>query len=125
MKKVLLAEDDMILAMVMQRTLQRLGYEVVEHCTNADSAIKSAAELQPDVLLMDIRLEGSMDGIEAVQAIQSTSKQRIPAIYLTGSSDPYHRDKAQGTDYIEILVKPIQERKLKTALDKLNVVRPN
>jgi CheY-like chemotaxis protein len=119
MLNIILAEDDLILAMTMQSILERMGHNVIDHCTTSEATIKSALEKSPDLLLMDIRLEGEIDGIDTVQDIQRLSPKRIPALYLTGNSDQFHRKRAQETDYIDILVKPVEEHILKRSLQKL------
>jgi CheY-like chemotaxis protein len=124
MLRILLAEDDLILAMTMQSILERLGYTIVDHCTTSAATVHSALHHNPDVLLMDIRLDGSVDGIDTVKEIQEKSAKRIPAIYLTGNSDRYHRNRAQETDFIDILVKPVEEHILKQTLAKLEEELP-
>lgn len=82
--RILVVEDDQIIQLDLQRHLNRLDYEVVGTASSGEEAIANAAQLQPDVVLMDIRLYGAMDGIEAAHHIQSA--RRVPVIYLTAQS---------------------------------------
>ncbi len=80
-KKVLIVEDDMILAMVNKRYVEVLGHKVVHSVRNGLDAIQAVKDHQPDLILMDIRIEGDMDGIEAMVEIRKFSDTGV--IYLT------------------------------------------
>ena len=113
---VLIVEDDMILSMVLERMITKLGYSVVGKVITGQGAIDSATELKPDLILMDIQLKDNIDGINAMHEIRNTSD--VPVIYITGNSDEYNQSRAKETNYIDYLVKPIQMSDLKVSIDK-------
>jgi|SRR3989344_2186514 len=117
MKKVLLVEDDFILALVHRKYLEKINCEVVDSVASGEEAIQSSLKNSPDFILMDIRLEGSMDGIEAMIEIQK--QQSIPVIYVTGNSEPATIEKAKKTNMIGFLVKPLHLEELKAIVDKI------
>lgn len=114
-KKVLIVEDEMIIALLIERMVKNLGHEVVEKVSSGEEAISAAEKYQPDLILMDIRLKGNLDGIEAMSQIQET--QNIPVIYISGNTDAVHQEKMQQTEYIEFLSKPITISDLSRTLD--------
>jgi CheY-like chemotaxis protein len=84
--RIMVVEDEGIVAMDIRNRLRRLGYEVAGIAPSGEVAIKkAAAETHPDLVLMDIMLKGDMDGIEANTAIQKLIN--VPVIYVTASSD--------------------------------------
>ncbi len=109
-KKVLIVEDEMIIAMLIERMVTNLGHEVIEKVPSGEEAIDKALEHNPDLILMDIRLKGEIDGIEAMSRIQE--KISIPVIYISGNSDLAHQKKMDNTDYIDFLSKPITQSDL-------------
>jgi CheY-like chemotaxis protein len=78
---ILIVEDESIVQFDLQIRLQRLGYAVVGVASSGEEAISKAAQLKPDLILMDVRLEGRMDGLEAAQKIKAT--QDVPVLFLT------------------------------------------
>ena len=103
-KRVLIVEDDMIISLVIENMVKELGHEVVGKATSGDDAIKLATEHSPDLVLMDIRLKGEMDGIQAVTEINERINTSV--IYLTGNSDRVNYDRAKETDFIDLITKP-------------------
>ena len=116
-RKVLIVEDDMIISMVLERMINKMGFEVVEKATTGEKAITLAQEHEPDIILMDIQLKDDIDGITAMQKIRKSSE--VPVIYITGNSDQYYKERAQKTNYIDYLVKPIQMDDLKESINKV------
>lgn len=118
--RVLVVEDERVIALDIQLCLETLGYEVVAMVAAGEAAIEQARALRPDVVLMDIHLEGEMDGIEAARQIWE--ELQIPIIYITGYSDQATVDRATSTDLFGYILKPIKERDLyiaiKTALQR-------
>lgn len=112
--KVLQAEDEAITAMQMDRELRSLGYDVVPHVATGEAAVNSAMLNKPDVIIMDIRLAGAMDGIEAAAAIQAVAD--IPVIFLTGYDDAATRERALKLHPLAFLIKPDVMRSLKAVL---------
>ena len=103
-KKILIVEDDMIISLVVENMVKELGYSVVGKAVSGEEAIKIAKEEQPDILLMDIRLKGDMDGIDTVAKIKESINPKV--IYLTGNSDRLNFERAKDTDFADLIVKP-------------------
>lgn len=114
-ERILVVEDENIVAMDIQNGLQQAGYDVPERVDNGDEAIKKAFELKPDLVLMDIQIKGSRDGIETAREIWS--KLRIPVIFLTAYADEKTLDRAKETDPFGYILKPFEERELHTAIE--------
>ena len=91
--RIQLVEDEVIVAMLMEDVLNNLGYTVSGHVTTGEDAIISAKQNPPDIILMDIRLAGIIDGIEAASSIKSEFD--IPVIFLTGYDDKAVRKRAE------------------------------
>jgi CheY-like chemotaxis protein len=87
---ILIVEDEQILAADLQNKLRRLGYSVDGIATSGEEAIRIAQERLPSLVLMDVRLSGTMDGVEAARQIQANTS--IPIVYITGYSDLFLRD---------------------------------
>lgn len=114
-KTVMIVEDDLILNLLYESYLEKLGYGAEGELVYGKTAIEIAKRIKPDLILMDISLEGDMDGIEAMLEIRKFSD--VPVIYITGNSDPYHVERAKETDYLDYLVKPIEFDVLKESLE--------
>jgi CheY-like chemotaxis protein len=117
MKKVLVVEDDFILALVHRKYLEKLGCEILETVITGEQAIASALKNPPDFILMDIRIEGDMDGIDVMLEIQK--QKNIPVIYVTGNSEPSVFERASQTNMKGFLVKPLHVEELKKIIDNL------
>lgn len=115
-KSVLIVEDDMIISMVLERMITKLGHTVVDKVITGHDAIDRATNLDPDLILMDIQLKDDIDGISAMQQIRE--KSEVPVIYITGNSDQYNLSRAQETNFVDYLVKPIQMNHLKSSINK-------
>mgnify|MGYP000296169358 CR=1 FL=1 len=113
--RVLLVEDERIIALDIKNSLERLGYEVPGIADDYESAVKLALDLMPDLVLMDIILNGDSDGIEAAREI----KKRLgcPVIYLTANADQPTIERARETEPHGYLNKPINTRDLFTNID--------
>jgi hypothetical protein len=112
--RVLIVEDERVVARDIKDCLEALGYEVLAMVASGEAAIVKARQLRPDVVLMDIRLEGEMDGTEAGQIIWH--ELQIPIIYATGYSDQATVDRATETEPFGYILKPIRERDLYIAI---------
>jgi signal transduction histidine kinase len=108
--KILVVEDERIVALHLKQQLVRLGYQVAAVVASGDRALQQVAESQPDVVLMDIHIEGGMDGIETAKLIPP--ELRIPVIYLTAYSDEDTLRRARDTTPYGYLLKPFTEREL-------------
>jgi PAS domain S-box-containing protein len=117
MKKttILIVEDEAIVAADLAGKLGRLGYEVSGIAAAGEKAVSLACGLRPDLVLMDISLEGSMDGIEATEAIRR--EYDVPVIYLTAHSDPATLSRAKLTGPFGYILKPFEERELATQIE--------
>jgi CheY-like chemotaxis protein len=113
--QILVVEDEGIIASDIQRTLEKYGYSVLAVVSSGEEALEKAGVYRPDLILMDISLEGNMDGIEA--AAQIKSHFNIPIVYITGKADKHTIDRAKQTDPAGYLIKPFDERTLSTAVE--------
>ena len=114
---ILLVEDEVIIAMVLKLDLKRNGYPDVRHVTTGEMAIISATQNPPDIILMDIRLAGEIDGIEAAAVIKAESD--IPVLYVTSYDDEEIRGRADSTKPIGFFGKPVDISKLKQVFDDI------
>lgn len=114
MEKILVVEDDTIIALTIQGRLKEFGYEVVGRASNGEDAIKKAKELQPDLVLMDIHIKGPMDGIQTAETVYGI--YNIPVIYLTAYSDEKTLERAEKTSPFGYVVKPFNDDTLRTTI---------
>lgn len=113
--KILVVEDEPIVALDLQQEVELLGLTVVGQAESADEALMSAEENRPDLALMDVRIVGSMDGIQTARLLREA--YGIPVIFLTSYSDePTIKRAARELPY-GYLTKPFQRRELKAALE--------
>lgn len=103
-KRILLVEDEAVTAMDLKSSLIQLGYEVPAVVARGEDAIHAAAELCPDLILMDISLAGPMSGIEAADEIRKS--HAIPVVFLTAHTDPETLGRAKRTEPFGYLPKP-------------------
>jgi signal transduction histidine kinase len=113
--KLLIVEDEEIVAFDIESTLKSLGYEVLAVVASGEEAIAFVATVHPDLVLMDIMLKGSIDGIQAAKEIHNHFN--IPVIYLTAYGDISTLERAKITQPFGFLVKPFEERELHTAIE--------
>ncbi len=104
--RVLIVEDESIVALDLQRRLIRLGYEVPRVAASHDQALKAVNETYPNIVLMDINISGNIDGID------TAAKLDVPVIYLTAYSEEKTLQRAKATKPYGYLVKPFSEREL-------------
>lgn len=114
-KRILVVEDDIQMAKFIQFKLNYMGYEVAGNAVNSTEALERASMLKPDLILMDIMLEGSSDGIETAQKI--VAQQRVPIIYLTAHEDEVLFERAKITEPFGYLIKPFNDRDLRIVLE--------
>jgi len=113
--RILVVEDEFAVAMELQDRLEGLGYTVVAHELRGREAVDRARETDPDLVLMDVRLDGPMDGIEAARKIRKT--QPIPVVFVTAYSDDDTLERATDTAPFGYVVKPFEERELYAAVE--------
>lgn len=104
--KILLAEDELLIAQCLKIELELNGYAVCSFVASGEEAIEIAKEEKPDIILMDIHLSGKMDGIEAARQI--VALKDIPIIFMTGYNDTNIHKKAQKINPVAYLEKPIE-----------------
>lgn len=113
--KIFIVEDDSIISLGVQQMLNSIGCEVVGSANNGNDAIEMVREKKPDAVLMDIHLQGPVDGVEAAIVISDTTQ--IPIIFTTAFSDDETISRAKLSQPSSYLVKPIQKRDLKIAVE--------
>ena len=113
--QVLVVEDASIIAKDIQDILRRLGYAVPVVVSSGEKAIQKAAEMHPDLVLMDIMLKGDMDGVEAAQQIHD--RFHIPVVYLTAYADEDTLQRAKIAEPFGYILKPFEERELHAAIE--------
>lgn len=112
--RILIVEDDRIVARDIQHQLSRMGHVVVGMSASGEDAVRLAYIQQPDLVLMDIRLEGEMDGIEAARRIRDA--HRIPIIFLTAYANDEVVQRASLTEPFGYLLKPFEEPQMRTVI---------
>lgn len=115
MAKLLIVEDEGVVAWHIQEALENLGHIVVASIASGQKAIEIAAQNQLDLIFMDISLKGKVDGIQAAQEIRT--RFNIPVIYLTAYADDQTLERALATNPLGYLIKPFQEKELQTTLE--------
>lgn len=113
--RILVVEDEAIVSADIEMKLDRLGYLVAAVATSGASALERAQEVRPNLALMDVRLDGSMDGVETAQALMD--RFRIPVVYLTAYADRTTLDRAKVTQPYGYIVKPFCERDLQVSIE--------
>lgn len=114
--KIIIVEDEIIIALDLKLRLENLGYVVLNIAFNGEDAIKLTGETNPDLVLMDIQLNGEMDGITVANQIRNL--HNVPFIYLTGSHDNSLLERAKQTDPIGFISKPFDETEIKSLIER-------
>ena len=113
--KILIVEDEMIIAANISLELNNLGYEVTGIITRGEEALLHIKHQQPDILLLDINLKGELDGIETAKEMQK--KHNVPIIYLTANADDANFNRAKETHPYAFITKPFKKLDLKRAIE--------
>ncbi len=113
--RILIVEDENIVALDLRNRLRALDYEVLAISTTGEDALKKTEELHPDLVLMDILLRGEMTGIEAAEQIKN--RFEVPVIYLTAYADDKTLQRAKLTEPFGYVLKPFEERELHTTIE--------
>ncbi|MGE4556569.1 MAG: response regulator [Desulfovibrionaceae bacterium] len=114
-ESILVVEDERIVTLDIKSTLGRLGYKVAETAAEGAEAVDKAGRIRPDLVLMDVRLQGEMDGIEAARRIQRLYD--IPVIFLTAYADSDTLQRAKASSPFGYLLKPFEEREAHSAIE--------
>lgn len=112
--KVMIVEDESIVAMELSSHVKELGYEVIGRASNGADAFAMAQEKTPDVVLMDVHLKGEEDGISLAARLQRSS--RVSIIYITAFNDEESLERAIATDPAAYLTKPFNRKELSASL---------
>lgn len=115
MNKVLIVEDEVLIAEDLKDSLEALGYLVPSIVSSGEEAVKQAGKLQPDIILMDIQLRDRMDGVEAANIIYS--KFQIPIIFLTAHADSALLDRAKRVGSFGYILKPFDDHGINAAIE--------
>ncbi|MBD1825882.1 response regulator [Cyanobacteria bacterium FACHB-DQ100] len=113
--KILIVEDESIIALDIQTSLQNAGYQVVSIATTAEEALSDITHLQPDLVLMDVRLSGEMDGVETAEKIRKN--WQLPVVFLTAHADEPTLARAKNVQPFGYILKPFEDRELVTAVE--------
>lgn len=116
--QILLVEDEFLIALGLEQELLQEGYHIASIVNSGEKAIEAVRQQSPDIILMDIRLAGKIDGIEAAQQIQSFSS--IPIIFMTGYSNPEIMTRARELNPLGYLIKPVSITDLNTIIDAVH-----
>jgi DNA-binding response OmpR family regulator len=113
--RVLIVEDETLIAEELRERLSQFGYSVIAAVDTADEGIAIATRERPDLVLMDIRLKGEKDGVQAAQEIRQ--QVDIPIVYVTAYSDRLTVDRARQTEYDAYILKPFHRRELQSTIE--------
>ena len=113
--KILVVEDEMIIGAKISMQLTSLGYEVTGILPRGDEALLHLEQNKPDIVLLDIQLKGTMDGIETAKQIHQ--KHQIPVIYVTANSDDATFNRAKTTRPFAFISKPFKQLDLQRAIE--------
>ena len=113
--QILVVEDEAVVAMDIQSKLEDLGYSVIAVIRSGEEAVQTACEMRPDLILMDINLQGDMDGISAAACIQECNP--TPVVYMTAHGDKETLHRAKMTEPLGYIIKPFDENDLRAAIE--------
>ena len=114
-RRILIVEDEKIIAEDIKSTLLKFNYEIPEIVASGEIAIKKAEELKPDLILMDIMIEGNINGIEAAKQVYQEFE--IPIVFLTAYSDEKILEQAAESSPFGYLIKPFEDRELRATIE--------
>lgn len=113
--RALIVEDEILIAEELKERLSLLGFSVIAAVDSADEGVAIATRERPDLVLLDIRLKGEKDGVQAVREIHQ--KVDVPVVYLTAYSDRLTVDRIKGTEYDGFVLKPFRARELQSTIE--------
>ncbi|MDR8390871.1 response regulator [Aliifodinibius sp. S!AR15-10] len=113
-KNILIVEDEMIIALMLDQMVTKQGHNVIDKVSTGEAAVESAQRHKPDLILMDIRLGGQLDGIQAMQKINEQNPTSV--IFVTGNSDDSYKKRIKEIDHLAFLTKPVTFHELSRSL---------
>ncbi|MBK7049936.1 MAG: response regulator [Rhodoferax sp.] len=113
--RILVVEDEVIVAMDIAMQLRELGFEPVGHATRGEQAIELAGQLRPDLVLMDVQLASSIDGVTAAQAIRT--QFGVPVVFLSAFDSAAAYDRAALTEPAGYITKPFDDYQLRAVVE--------
>ncbi len=116
-KKAIIVEDNLILSILYENYLEKMVFKTVGEVKDGYRAVELVKKYRPDVVIMDIMLEGEIDGIEAANEIRKSSD--VPIVFITGNSNRTYIERAKEIANSKFLKKPISEDKLIKAVNYL------
>lgn len=117
--KVMIVEDEVIAAMATARMLKKLGFDVCGNVTSGEEALLAFDGECPDIIIMDIRLDGELDGIETTRQLKL--RRDVPVIFVTAYSDDTTRTRAEATKPLAFINKPLDISQLERILSDLRI----
>ena len=115
MHRILIVEDENIVGLDIQKRLRRMGYEALEVLSTGQQAVEYVEREQPDLILMDIQIQGDIDGIETTRRIRE--RFDVPIVYLTAFSDETTLQRAKATEAFAYVLKPFKDRELYSSIE--------
>jgi CheY-like chemotaxis protein len=113
--RLLIVEDEIILAKSLEMYLSDLGYEICGLVANGQKSLKIVEDKKPDIVLMDINLYGEIDGIEAAKRIKTLFS--IPIVFMTGYEDEETMERANCVEHSGYLIKPVEPEDLQSVIN--------
>ena len=112
--KIIIVEDDAIIAQLLEHHMIDFGHNVLSVCHNSEKALDKIHNLKPDLILLDINIEGLKDGIEIAETIEKN--YQIPYLFITALSDPSTLKRAAEVEPVAYIVKPFREEDLRSSI---------
>lgn len=114
-KKVIIVEDEMIIAQDIKLFVLSLGYDVINIFSKGESLLDKVIQEKPDLIIMDVFLNGQIDGIETAKRLKGLYE--VPILFVTAHSDKGTMRNIERTGYYGYIIKPFKEYELKTAIE--------
>ncbi len=123
MLKILCVEDDYIASYLLHEQIERMGYNIIDKLETGEEALEMLEWLKPDVILMDIKLSGELDGVETTRRIMED--EDIPVIFITGMTDPAIWKRAKDLNPHAFFTKPVDLKELQKSIETIFTNRMN
>jgi two-component system, response regulator PdtaR len=113
--RILIVEDEVIVACDIQARLESFHYEVPGMAASGEEALQLVSEIWPDLVLMDIKLKGDLDGVQVADLLRR--RHGIPVVFLTANADEEMLERAKQTEPLNYVLKPYHEKELRIAIE--------